>query len=63
MIVTPSSSTCGRVLCGRDGSVGLLYDKSSFGSRLVNTEILHVFQQTPSQLYGVIPVLFGMLAH
>lgn len=34
-----------------------------FGKYILNDELLHVFQRTPSQLSGVILVLFGMLAN
>lgn len=40
-----------------------IYETIFSWSCLVNNEILHVFQRTPSQLYGVILVLFGMLAN
>lgn len=51
MIVNSSTATYASVLCGRVGYVGILYTKKFFGLRLVNTEFLHVFQQTPLQLY------------
>lgn len=64
MIVNSYSSTSASV-CGRGGYVNILYTKYFSWSCLVNiciiTEILHVFQRTQSQLYGVIPV--GMLAN
>lgn len=67
MIVTSYSSTSASVLCGRDGHVGILYTKYFSWSRLVNTiELLKsctFFKRTPSQLYGVVLVLFGMLAN